>query len=181
MADSVSGPVPDADVCARCAQTSTTCCTLAPGQEEFCFPLSATERAAMQAAGALPEHFHSQENTPGFVDNMARLFPGEDETLRQLFPLGGAHDRLALTPEGACRLLGPKGCELPRQARPLYCRLFPFWVRAGAVMYFEFQECQAVRERRGSGQMYLSLGMGEKQARELYASLRLAWGLPKRT
>lgn len=172
--------VSDAEVCARCARGSGTCCTLSPGQEEFCFPLSAAERAAMEAAGAGPECFHRQENTPGFVDNLCRLFPGEDEALRALFPPGESHDRLGLTDTLACRLLGPGGCALSREARPYYCRLFPFWVRGGAVLYFDFQQCLAVRERRGSGQMYTALGMGEGDARELYACLRQAWGLKRR-
>ena len=178
-----SAPVPDADVCARCAQTSDTCCALTPGQEEFCFPISTLERAAMEAAGATADNFHSQQNTPAFVDNLARLFPAEETALHGLFPLGGQHHRLALAPRGnvlACSLLGPAGCSLPRAARPLYCRLFPFWVRDGKVEYFDFLQCQAVRERSGSGQMYLSLGMSEKQARTLYAELRHAWGLPAR-
>lgn len=174
----------DAEVCARCARSSGTCCTLATGQEEFCFPLSGAERAAMEAAGAGPGHFQEQENTPGFVDNLCRLFPGEEEAVRVLFPPGEAHHRLALAPTAAgtlaCRLLGPAGCGLPRQARPYYCRLFPFWVQGGAVLYFDFQECQAVRERRGSGQMYAALGTSEGDARELYASLRQSWGLARR-
>jgi len=187
-ASSFSGtPVPVGDVCARCASVSDTCCCLTPGQEEHCFPISAPERQAMQDAGAGDDALFTQENTPAFVDNLARLFPGEDTTLRALFPLGGQHHRLNLVPaqgtDGpmlACRLLGPQGCTLPRQARPYYCRLFPFWLRGRSVLYFEFNQCQAVRERRGPGQMYLALGMSEKLARELYASLRTAWGLPAR-
>lgn len=174
----------DAPVCARCAEHSGTCCSLAKGNEECCFPLSATERGAMEAAGATQDHFQPQENTPGFLENLCRLFPGEEDTVRALFPLGGEHDRLAVRDNASgslsCRLLGPNGCGLPREARPLYCRLFPFWVRGGSVLYFDFQECLAVHERRGPGQMYEALGMSEGEARDLYAALRQAWGLPRR-
>lgn len=174
----------DAGVCARCAEHSATCCSLDRGNEQYCFPLSATERRAMEQGGAGPEHFQSQENTPDFQDNLCRLFPGEEEEVRALFPQRGVHDRLAVTDNASgslsCRLLGPEGCTLPRDARPLYCRLFPFWVRGGSVLYFDFQDCQAVRERRGPGQMYQALGMDEGEARELYAALRQAWGLPRR-
>lgn len=178
------GRTAGAGVCARCAQNSGTCCSLAVGHEEYCFPISATERRAMEKAGAGPGHFQAQENTPGFLDNLCRLFPGEEAAVGALFPQGGFHDRLAVGGNASgslsCLLLGPQGCALPRQARPLYCRLFPFWVRGGSVLYFDFQECQAVRERRGPGQMYQALGMGEDEARALYASLRQAWGLPRR-
>ena len=169
-----------ATVCARCAERSGTCCSLTPGEEEFCFPLSASERAAMTAAGAGPEHFARQENTAAFADNLCRLFPGEEERIRALFPLAAAHDRLALSPAGECLLRGSEGCVLPQEARPLYCRLFPFWVRGGQRMYFEFEECLALREGRGAAGLLRRLGITEAHVRHLYTELRKAWGLPER-
>ncbi|MBU1229227.1 MAG: zinc/iron-chelating domain-containing protein [Proteobacteria bacterium] len=170
-------PVRDADACRRCAETSGTCCSLSPGQEEFCFPLSARERADMESAGAEALMFFAQENTAAFVDNICRLFPGEDARVRALFPAGGGHDRLALSPSGQCLLLGPEGCRLPREARPYYCRLFPFWVRAGRQMYFEFKDCLALRESRGGAGLLKRLGMTETGVFDLYQRLREAWGL----
>jgi len=176
LADALS----PANVCARCAERSGTCCSLTPGDEEFCFPLSALERARMEANGAGPGHFVRQENTRGFVDNLCRLFPGEDAALRGQFPPDAAHDRLALAPAGECLLRGPEGCILPQEARPLYCRLFPFWVRGGRQMYFEFSQCQALLEGRGAAGLLRRLGMTEALVRELYRELRRAWGLPER-
>jgi len=164
--------------CARCAERFGSCCTLTPGQEEFCFPLSASERAGMEAAGAQAEHFAAQENTAGFVDNLCRLFPGEDAALKALFPLGGAHHRLAITAKGACRLLGGAGCVLPRAARPFYCLLYPFWIRGGLVMYFEYERCQALQEGRGAGSLMRRLGVTETDIRQLHRGLRKAWNLP---
>lgn len=134
----------------------------------------------MQAAGATPEMFHSQANSAGFLDNLCRLFPGEAEQVRALFPAGGVHDRLAVSLTGECLLLGPQGCSLPREARPLYCRLFPFWIRAGRQMYFEFKECQALRESRGGAGLLKRLGMTETGVFDLYHRLREAWGLTER-
>ncbi len=134
----------------------------------------------MEAAGAGPEMFFVQENTPGFVDNLCRLFPGEDAALRALFPAGGVHDRLALLPSGLCLLLGPEGCRLPREARPYYCRLFPFWIRGGRQMYFEFKDCQALREGGGGAGLLKRLGMTETGVFDLYQRLRKAWGLTER-
>jgi len=168
-------------VCARCAQTSSTCCTLTPGQEELCFPLSASERAAMQAAGATAAHFASQANTEAFVDNLCRLFPGEGAHITALFPPGGAHDRLAVSQTGACLLLGPQGCALPRHARPLYCLLFPFWIRSGRQLYFEFTTCQAQRDAQAGAGLLGRLGMTAESVRHLYSELRKAWGLPEPT
>ncbi len=175
-----AAPAPEADACSRCAEGSGTCCSLVPGQEEYCFPLSERERADMLAAGAGPEMFFSQANTPAFVDNLCRLFPGETEKVRALFPAGAVHDRLAVSPAGACQLLGPRGCRLPHEARPYYCRLFPFWIRAGRQMYFEFKDCQALRESRGGAGLLRRLGMTETGVLDLYNRLREAWGLTER-
>lgn len=176
----------DSPVCARCAGPDRTggeggtCCRLAPGQEEFCFPLSAPEREAMAAAGATAEHFVVQANSEAFVDNLKRLFPGEGERVEALFPAGAEHHRLALDEGGACLLLGPAGCLLPREARPHYCLLFPFWILGGRQRYFEFAQCQAQRESRaGTGLMEL-LGMTREGVRETYNRLRRSWGLPER-
>lgn len=170
----------ESDVCARCANTSGTCCTLTPGQEEYCFPLSAGERAGMESAGAQAAHFFLQPNTEAFVGNLCRLFPGESGAIRMLFPAGGAHDRLAISPQGACLLLGQRGCLLPREARPLYCRLFPFWIRTGRELYFEMDRCQAQKEAGGGGAgLLLRLRMTSANVRTMYHELRKAWGLPE--
>jgi Fe-S-cluster containining protein len=134
----------------------------------------------MEAAGAGPDMFFTQVNTPNFLDNLCRLFPGEEARLGELFPPGGAHSRLAVSLTGACLLLGPEGCSLPREARPYYCRLFPFWIRGGRQMYFESKECQALRESRGGAGLLKRLGMTETGVIELYQRLREAWGLTER-
>lgn len=167
------------DVCARCAKVSGTCCTLSPGQEEYCFPLSARERADMERAGARDEHFFSQANTEAFLDNICRLFPGEAAAIQALFPTNGVHDRLAVSAAGACLLLGPQGCLLPRVARPLYCRLFPFWLRAGRQLYFEFSTCLAQAEARDGAGLLGRLDMTAAGVRQLYLELRRAWDLPE--
>ncbi len=170
----------ESNVCARCAKTNGTCCTLDPGQEEYCFPLSAGERAGMERAGAKNGHFHRQSNTEPFVENLCRLFPGESDVIHALFPAGGEHDRLAISPQGACLLLGNAGCLLPREARPLYCRLFPFWIRTGRELYFELSRCQAQVEAGGGGAGLLRrLGMTSADVRTMYHELRKAWGLPE--
>lgn len=170
----------DSDVCARCANASGTCCSLEPGSEEYCFPLSAMERARMEDAGAHSGHFHRQANTTPFVDNLCRMFPGEAETIRSLFPPNGEHDRLAIDAGGACLLLGEQGCLLPRHARPLYCRLFPFWMRADRALFFQFDRCQAQKEAGGGGAgLMLRLGVTNAEVRTMYHELRRAWGLPE--
>lgn len=167
------------DVCARCAAECGSCCTLEPGLEEYCFPISAGERAVMEQAGAQAEHFHRESNTNDFVTNLCRLFPGESFRIRALFPTDGSHDRVAITPEGACKLLGSEGCLLPREARPLYCRIYPFWIKDGRQLYFEFSRCQAQIEAGGGAGLLLRLGMTSDDVRHTYLELRRAWNLPE--
>lgn len=166
-------------VCARCAAESGTCCTLEPGLEEYCFPLSAEERAAMEEAGARERHFCRQANTSAFVDNLCRLFGAEAGGIRALFPAGGFHDRLAVTKAGACALLGRQGCRLPRSARPYYCRLYPFWIRDGRQLYFQFSQCMAQKEAAGTAALLSSLGLSNADILDLYQRLRRAWALPE--
>jgi len=169
----------ESDVCARCAKHGGTCCTLACGQEDLCFPLSTVERVGMEHAGARPHNFTPQVNTAGFLDNLCRLFPSEVKTICALFPPGKEHDRLSILQNGACSLLGASGCSLPRLARPLYCRLFPFWIKNGQELYFEFAQCQAQRESRGGASLRRSLSMTSEHIRRTYKELRRAWGLPE--
>ncbi|MDP2847297.1 MAG: zinc/iron-chelating domain-containing protein [Humidesulfovibrio sp.] len=170
----------DSDVCARCGEQNGSCCTLVPGQEEYCFPLSADERAVMEKAGAKPEHFFRQHNTQPFLDNLNRLFPNEADCINSLFPPDGSHDRLAITPQGSCELLGSAGCGLPRQSRPYYCLLYPFWLRHGRELYFESSNCQAQREAGGGGAgLMRRLNMTSADIRRTYRELRRAWGLPE--
>lgn len=163
-------------VCARCALVSDTCCRLSPGQEEFCFPLSGEESALIAAADVGVGGVVQERNTEAFVENLCRLFPGERDRVHALFPEGGEHVRLGLDGKGGCSFLGPQGCALPREARPFYCRLFPFWVRTGRIMVFEFKDCLAQRESLGSGDLFRPLGLDRQTARDLYARLRRAWG-----
>ena len=67
------------------------------------------------------------------------------------------------------------------EARPLYCRLFPFWVRTGRERYFELDFCEAQREASSGAGLKIRLGMTSAGIRELYNELRTAWGLPERT
>jgi Fe-S-cluster containining protein len=171
--------VADPDICQRCALRGPTCCCLEPGTEQGCFPLSEPERerilaALSGAAGA----FAREANSPVFLDTMRALFPGEEQLVTRLFPEGGHHMRLAVDEAGCCRLLGPEGCTLPREARPYYCRLFPLWPVGRTTMVFAAERCLAWREGRSLRRLLGLLQTTEKSARELHGRLRLAWGLP---
>ena len=172
----------DPHVCARCAGQGPTCCRLESGQEEMCFPLSEMERdRILQYLSGDAGAFARQANTEAFVSNTHSLFPRERNAVDELFPAGGFHLRLALDAEGRCRLLGPQGCTLPREVRPYYCRLYPFWFKPDGMYVFASSRCLAQNEA-GTRRRLLSLfGTTEKKLKELYGRLRLAWGLGPRS
>ncbi len=169
-------PSADPSICARCASLGPTCCTTVPGREEFCFPLSDLEKERIQ--DLLPQGgFVLQENTEGFIAGVARLFPGEEALVRVLFPPRRQHFRLALDQSGRCRFLGAEGCLIPREIRPYYCRLFPFWMSGTELSAFDAPECLARKGADGVAVMLQRVEMTGAQVRDLYGRLRLAWGL----
>lgn len=170
----------DPGVCAACAAAGPTCCQIEPGSSnaaDICFPLSVPEWERIHdfAKGALG-WFCYEPNTVAFRRNMDRLFPGERERVRELFPSGKEHMRLATRPDGRCVFLDAMGCRLPREARPLYCQLFPFWVAFDRLATVGSRACLALRNGKHPAGMLDVFGLGEAWVRTLHGRLRLAWG-----
>ena len=168
----------DSDVCMRCSHQGPTCCRIVSGQEEFCFPVSQVEKERIQEHVPYTGGFVLSYNSKAFVDNVCRLFPGEEELVCELFPEGKEHFRLAVDTMGACRFLGPEGCEIPQEARPYYCRLFPFWITGRDVTYFDSPTCLARREGRTLTRILKKFDSNKATVKDLYGRLRLVWGLP---
>jgi Fe-S-cluster containining protein len=168
----------DADVCRRCSFQGPTCCRITAGQEEYCFPLSQTEKERIQDLVPYTGGFVLSPNSKAFIDYACRLFPGEEELVRRIFPEGKEHFRLAVDSMGACRFLGPLGCEIPQEARPYYCRLFPFWMAGRTVTHFDTPTCLARREGGTLARILDILDTNKATVKDLYGRLRLVWGLP---
>lgn len=167
----------DPAVCARCALTSPTCCAIAPGSEPNCFPVSEMEWGRVLDHAGERGAFVREVNTQPFRNMVARLFPGEREQIEALFPHHKVHLRLATNAKGLCIFASAEGCELPREARPYYCRLFPMWVYGERLTFFNADGCLAVREGRTVRGVLNRLGTTEHDVRSLFGRLRLAWGL----
>ena len=167
----------DSGACARCAQTSPTCCRLTPGHEELCFPVSEMERQRIVEYGPASGGLTGERNSAAFLDNLFKLFPADKTHLAKTFARHGEHLRLATLIDGTCVFLGPQGCQLPRAVRPYYCRLFPFWVSAGAVTAFAVPDCLACREGRTVPGMLALLGVSRPMVLQLHGRMRLAWGM----
>ena len=167
------------DTCRRCADRGRTCCTVSSGDEEFCFPISVSEMAAIRGAGkGGEESFVLAPNTPGFVEQLSLLMP--DRNVAAIFPAKGSHWRLAVTPEGRCVFLGQDGCVLDRAVRPLYCRLFPLWSFQDRLTWFTAEECLANELCHSLGAMLEAMGTDADEVRALFADMCAKLGLDDR-
>lgn len=167
----------DPNICTLCALRGKTCCTLVPGNEELCFPISRMEQKLISDWSGHTEFFDELPNSPIFRDSLDYLFPEDRPRLRELFPKNGSHRRLGTTPTGECLLLGPRGCRLPRASRPWYCRIFPFWVRWGEVMLIPSPSCLGVSKARTKEAAFELYGVTEAEILEIFNNLRRAWEL----
>ena len=133
---------------------------------------------AEDAPSGAAEWAVQEPNSPGFVKAMQNLFPKEKKRLAEVFQPEGSHLRLALTGDGSCVFLSEYGCTLPQQARPHFCRLFPFWVVSTVVQCFSDENCLAVQE---NGDNFISLlgafDVSAAELRERYNTLRRDWGV----
>ncbi len=170
----------DPAVCGRCGRAGQTCCKVEPGREEFCFPLSEMEWDRILDFAGDRGAFVQEPNSSNFLGHLQRLFPGEEELLERLFPdrENKFHLRLATRRDGTCVFLQPDGCELPREARPYYCRLFPFWFFSGRLNMFAPPNCLAVQEGRRPKNVMAMLSVNKMELLHTHGRLRLAWGLP---
>jgi Fe-S-cluster containining protein len=151
---------------------------LNPGQEEFCFPLSGLEvelldRHLLKTDG----FFVSMPNSHSFLQALTHLFPFSGEILRQRFPLGSSHLRLATDADGKCAFLGGMGCVLTDEQRPLFCRLFPFWIAGEQLYIFEYERCLQIRTAQSFPEILAAFGTTLEALGDLYDRLCLAWGL----
>lgn len=172
---------------------------------EDCFPLSEPEREriakavaearrqnAPTAHKALPEAADKaadaptgqtgwavkENNSQNFVRAMCNLFPGERKKIRQIFPDEAGHMRLALAADGGCVFLSATGCTLPKESRPWFCRIFPFWAVKNRLQCFQAEDCVAVRESGGNFSAVLdSFCVSPEEVLEHYKRLRADWGV----
>ena len=146
----------------------------------MCFPLSEMERDRILDFSGEKGAFVQEPNSSQFTTNLKRLFPGERSLVERSF-----HPRTSFAsghPRGwRLRILGLHGCVLPRDARPYYCHLFPFWVYKRRFTLFTPEHCLAVQEGKGSVQLVEEvMGVSLSELAMHHGKLRLAWGLPPR-
>ncbi len=147
-------------LCARCARHQKTCCQT----PEVYVTLGDVERIAGHLGRDDFWHFKvatdpaylDQGDDPVWQENVIR----EDNSRRVLKRL----------PDGDCTLLGPQGCTLPLEVRPLICRLYPYDYDASGIRDDLAPGCPLELLRPGQG-LIETLGMKLEVARRWHKQL----------
>jgi Fe-S-cluster containining protein len=160
---------PDPDLCALCHQQGHGCCQASAEGQKQMFGLTQGEIALIsQASGLKPDQFClADQAEPRFLEFLDAIHP----VFRQTMP-GGRRVRLRLDEDYRCVFLTATGCRLPTAARPLYCRLYPFWVNPyGRLMVLMSDQCLAQQGARSWREVMKRLGQNEADLRRLFARL----------
>lgn len=153
-------------LCARCARHRKTCCQTA---EVYITP-GDVERIS-DHTGRLDFHEFRA------IDNPVYAVADDDPVWRDyVFRPDGTRRVLRKQPNGDCTFLGPDGCRLPLDVRPLICRIYPYDYDGDGLLDDLAPGCplELLPPRQG---LIDALGMNrvdaERWHRQLYAEIRL--------
>lgn len=118
-------------------------------------------------------------NSTEFISAMHGLFPLEKAEIARAFPPDGSHRQMASPKAMGCAFLSAEGCMLPREARPWYCRLFPFWILGGKLNAFQAEGCLAVQEERSIKGLLQCFGTTANDVVKMFAALKIDWGITR--
>ncbi|HEY1064825.1 MAG TPA: hypothetical protein VGE52_01890 [Pirellulales bacterium] len=104
-------------ICVKCSQTRKTCCQVAeiyvsPGDRKRIADYTGRDDFWSFQYPGNPKYLEGADEDPLWF----ACVPREDGTRAAL------HRR----PDGDCTFLGPQGCVLPMETRPIVCRMYPY-------------------------------------------------------
>lgn len=152
-------------LCARCARHTATCCQ----KTDIYLTPSDVERIAAEAGHREFYEFRAPEDPVYLQQDDDPIWPQlvykKDDGTRRV---------LRQQANGDCVFLGPQGCTLHSEARPLICRLYPFDFNEQRIVPAPAKGCPL--ELLPAGQTLLqALEMNyddaERWRRQLYAEL----------
>ncbi len=157
-------------LCVRCARQTKTCCQRSevyttPGDVQRIGDFTGRDEFT-EFRVADDSDYLDQEDDPPWAEHVVRS--------------DGSRRILRRQPNGDCTFLGPHGCTLPLQTRPLVCRLYPHDYTAEGIRDEHSDGCPL--ELLPSGQALLkALNMHLEDAarwhRQLYEEIRLETGV----
>ncbi len=178
----LSTPIANPSICAQCYEKGQSCCTYRKNTTyDMITIISKFEiNRILQVFPRLnrSKAFVEKTNTKTFEHNVEELFPDRSDAVMRSFMPGKTHFELSTTEKG-CRFLTPKGCVLPRDARPLFCRIYPFWFRNNEAMVFFDTHCLAIKNCSTIQEVYLAIGTNPSVVKKIFIQLCCEWGLEK--
>lgn len=159
--------------CARCARMQRTCCQRA----EIVLTSGDIRRVGDHTSRTDFWSVRAPED-PAYLGHD----PDDPNWLAYTTDENSRRRMLNRSPEGDCTFLGPEGCVLPTDVRPIVCRLYPFAYNERGLVGIDDAYCPtaALLPREQPGVTMLTvLGMnpeqGERWRADLYAELREDW------
>ncbi|MBC7077089.1 MAG: YkgJ family cysteine cluster protein [Synergistales bacterium] len=153
-------------LCARCARLGKTCCQTC---EIYVTPGDVARIEAFTGQTGFYE-FRVPDD-PVYLDQ-----DDDPEWAACVFRPDGSRRVLKRKADGDCVFLGPRGCQLPLEVRPLVCRLYPINYTARGLEPELAKGCPVQLLPPGMG-LLEALDMSRSQAeiwhRQLYAEIRL--------
>ncbi|MCA9186664.1 MAG: YkgJ family cysteine cluster protein [Pirellulaceae bacterium] len=153
-------------LCVRCARHTQTCCQ----RSEIFTTLGDVQRIS---------RFVNREDFVEFrhPDNPEYADQDDDPVWRDhVFRPDGTRRVLRRRSNGDCTFLGPTGCALPLETRPLVCRLYPYDYTSDGIADELAHGCPLILLREGE-RLIEALGMNLSDAqrwrRQLYDELLL--------
>jgi uncharacterized protein len=153
-------------LCVRCARRRKTCCQLC---EVYVTP--GDVRRIAEHTGA--EDFH--EFRPA-GDSVYTDHPDDPTWMRLVFRADGTRRILRRRAEGDCTFLGPCGCRLPLDVRPLVCRIYPYDFNEQGIKDELERGCPMELVRKGLtliDELGMDRAAAERWHRQLYEEIRL--------
>ncbi|WDP89760.1 MAG: hypothetical protein HUN04_08570 [Desulfobacter sp.] len=167
-------------ICAQCDATNRSCCTLrAEDNDGMPTPVSEPEVVKILAAQGhqrREEILDIRPNSEQFTHQMTLLFPDMADYIHHAFPMSGHHMELK-TQGDACIFKDDQGCLLPNEARPHFCRIYPFWFFGSEPQIFQDHNCLALQKNRTIPEVLLSLGTNADTLRRIHNRICRDWGL----
>jgi Fe-S-cluster containining protein len=169
------------DICRKCFSNNTSCCTLRSDNKEKMMipPVSEKEIEKILIFLGYKKRemiFESKNNSTFYIHQMLNLFPEMEESVFEAFPENGKHFELK-TLDNACILLRDSGCILPKDVRPHFCRIYPFWFFEAEPRIFQDSNCLALRNYETISGVLLSLGTNSEAIQQIHSQICQDWEL----
>lgn len=156
---------PATHVCARCHELQQGCCFSFNDTSQVFSLLSMEVTRISQASGMAGGAFTTRDEiSPQFRELLLALNPALAATVP-----GNQRTRLKILPNGHCFFLTEHGCLLPVEARPYYCRIYPFWITTGGRLFVLMNaNCLAQKKAPTWQHVLEKMEMDEEKLRNMF-------------